>query len=136
MDEDVPKTLSETLLWDVQRKKSTTPPVFWGLVLGRWDWKWLEKMMELKMLHWGTLEWLFWRVTIRILTKTSKCPLSPPGTCTPQHPAAFCFYLWLERHRGKRSMKPTELSENSAIEHHPFCDWRLCYVIYLYTCYG
>jgi hypothetical protein len=28
MDEDVPKTLSETLLWDVQRKKSTTPPVF------------------------------------------------------------------------------------------------------------
>lgn len=47
------------------------PPVFWGLVPGRWDWKWLEKMMELKMLHWGMLEWLFWRVTIRIRTKTS-----------------------------------------------------------------
>lgn len=83
MDEDVPKTLSETLLWDVQRKKSTTPPVFWGLVLGRWDWKWLEKMMELKMLHWGMLEWLFWRVTIRILTKTSKCPLPPRHLHTP-----------------------------------------------------
>ena len=96
------------------------------------DWK---KWWNWRCFIEGCLNGYFGEWPLEFWQKHPSAPF-PPGTCTPQHPAAFCFYLWLERHRGKRSMKPTELSENSAIEHHPFCDWRLCYVIYLYTCYG